>query len=952
MASGSSTTKRKGRPTKAQQEKQRRQAELARKKKQQRERTAIILFGCGIFLTALAFVQGESIWKTLHETFFGLFGVLAYLAGPFAFWFAIAYAFGKNPPRPVMVKGILLFFAISGALLIFGQHALNFKFEQDMVVLFNDGKLLSGGGASSFLFGWTLLAGCGETAAKVVIVAAIFLLFMLITGKTVVDLVNGVRRPIDVIRERAQMDAELEEYEQETEQETPPAQSARNAGWFSGLFRAKSGQRFDIDVPIDQAPPVQDPNKGYEPAPEPAATPETEPEPLPEPAPAPLPIDFSSEGKRRTAQIAKEATVNRTTSMSSIDIPLGPDFEPQPEKGLGDLDIIVNPHNTPTGPAADVVSDLLRQQETVSSLFTDFSASQQEETPNPAIYSTHATRRAAPAAEPADFARRMEGIFAQSAAANKEDIPHLFETDEQQGPFSSPAQAAEQTRQEIAKQEYRFPPLSLLDKQKAEDTSGVDAELRANADALVRTLDSFGVKTRLLDVAHGPSVTRYELQPETGVRLNKIVNLADDLALNLAAEGVRIEAPIPGKAAVGIEVPNKIVSTVNLRSVIESDVFRESKAPLTFAIGKDIGGAVRCGDISKMPHLLIAGSTGMGKSVCINSMLISLVYKSAPKDLQLILIDPKMVEFTCYAGLPHLYIPVVTDPKKAAGALGSAVGEMMKRYKLFSQYGVRNIGEYNAMVERAAQSGEPAGTDEGEPLEKKPRMVIVIDELADLMMTSPNEVEDAICRIAQMGRAAGMHLVVATQRPSVDVITGTIKNNIPTRIAFKVSSQIDSRTIIDGSGAEKLIGRGDMLFLPVGQPKPIRIQGCFVSDAEVNRVVDFLKQFAVAQYNEQFIQDMEEKAAQAGQKGKSGAAISEDSGDPLLEDAIEVVVEAGQASTSLLQRRLKLGYGRAARIMDEMFDMGIIGPSEGSKPREVRMTRQQWQERLMNREEP
>ncbi|MEG2939479.1 MAG: DNA translocase FtsK, partial [Oscillospiraceae bacterium] len=370
--------------------------------------------------------------------------------------------------------------------------------------------------------------------------------------------------------------------------------------------------------------------------------------------------------------------------------------------------------------------------------------------------------------------------------------------------------------------------LSLLDRQKAENAADMDAKVRSNAEALVSTLDSFGVKTKLVNVTRGPSVTRYELQPETGVRLNKIVNLADDLALNLAAEGVRIEAPIPGKAAVGIEIPNKSVSVVNLRSVIESDTFRNSKAPLTFAIGKDISGAVRIGDISKMPHLLIAGSTGMGKSVCINSMLISLVYKSAPKDLQLILIDPKMVEFTSYTGLPHLYIPVVTDPKKAAGALGSAVSEMMKRYRLFSQYGSRNIDEYNALVQRKLDAQESNGavtdTDEGEPLEKKARIVIVIDELADLMMTSPNEVEDAICRIAQMGRAAGINLVVATQRPSVDVITGTIKNNIPTRIAFKVSSQIDSRTIIDGSGAEKLIGRGDMLFLPVGQSKPVRIQ--------------------------------------------------------------------------------------------------------------------------------
>ncbi len=429
------------------------------------------------------------------------------------------------------------------------------------------------------------------------------------------------------------------------------------------------------------------------------------------------------------------------------------------------------------------------------------------------------------------------------------------------------------------------------------------------------------------------------------MRLSRIVSLADDLALNLAASGVRIEAPIPGKAAVGVEVPNKSVSTVNLRSAIESDAFKTSSSPLTFSLGMEISGEVRVADISKMPHLLIAGSTGMGKSVCINSIIISLVYKSSPQDLQMILIDPKMVEFTCYAGLPHLYIPVVTDPRKAAGALGSAVSEMLKRYKLFSEFGVRNIEEYNSYVERKYPEGyEPA---EGEEvLEHKTRIVIIIDELADLMMTAPTEVEDAICRLAQMGRAAGIHLVVATQRPSVDVITGTIKNNIPSRIAFKVSSQVDSRTILDGAGAEKLIGRGDMLFQAVGQPKPVRIQGCFVSDSEVASVVEFLKSHAAASYNEQFIKDMEENAARTKTKGPS--ADDDKDGDPMLENAIEVFVEAGQASTSLLQRRLKLGYARAARIMDELEERGIVGPPDGSKPREVNMTRMQWQERMMN----
>ncbi len=949
MAASGSTTKKK-KPGKAQLEKERKLAELARRKKQQRDRTAVVLLVCGIVLTALALVSGESVWNAAHEAFFGAFGVLAYAAGPFAFWFAVAYAFGKNPPRPVLIKGVLLFFAIAGALLIFGGHELSYSFAQDVVVLFNDGKLLSGGGAASVLFGWTLLAGCGQTAAKVLISALIFLLVMLITGKTVVDLVNGVRRPLDAIKERAALDAELEAARAQQEPAPPEAGQAparpREPGLLAGLFRGRPNTKFDIDVPIDRT--ETDPDKGYEAAAPPAET--AAPDPLPEPAPAPLPIDFSPEGKRKAAEIARETAASRPAETRSIDIPLGPDFEPEPDKGFDDTQqIIVNTRTAPAGPAAEIVSDLLRQQETFDALFTDFGGSSRPQTAaqsgEPANDSAQPVRQDAPES---DFARRMENLFRETAANNKEEIPHLFDTPDAPARGAAPEDAA-QTRQALARQEYQFPPLSLLTRQEADNPAAADAELRANAAALVKTLESFGVRTRMLDVSRGPSVTRYELQPDTGVRLNKIVNLADDLALNLAAE-VRIEAPIPGKSAVGIEVPNKVVGTVNLRSVIESDTFRSSKAPLTFAVGKDISGAVRCGDISKMPHLLIAGSTGMGKSVCINSLLISLVYKSSPADLQLILIDPKMVEFTCYSGLPHLYIPVVTDPKKAAGALGSAVGEMMRRYTLFSRFGVRNVEEYNAMIDRQAAAGEPPETDEGESLEKKPRMVIVIDELADLMMTSPNEVEDAICRIAQMGRAAGVHLVVATQRPSVDVITGTIKNNIPTRIAFKVSSQIDSRTIIDAAGAEKLIGRGDMLFLPVGQLKPIRIQGCFVSDTEVNAVVGFLKQHAVAQYNEQFMQQVEALAAEVGQKGKGGAPAPDSGDDTMLEAAIEVVVEAGQASTSLLQRRLKLGYGRAARIMDEMFEMGVIGPSEGSKPREVRMTRQQWQERLMNRD--
>ena len=917
-------TKRKGRPTKAELEKKRRQEALARRKKQQAQQTAIALFAIGVLLTLLALITGESIWQTLHNAMFGVFGVLAYAVGPFFIWFAVAFAFGKTPAAPTCVKGAALFFSISGAMYLFGGHGASTSFGATVKQLYfgcATGADLRGGGAVSALLGWPLAKGCGDTAAKVLIVAVLFILFMLITGKTIVDLVNGVKKPIDAIAEKtaASRDLALEEG------------GARHSG-FAGLFGAR--KKFDIDVELEDGksvdvpldPPAAKQLHKDEPAvfeSQSGAAPIASLPPSEKAAPPVevLPVDFSKEAKLRATALAAGQKGKKRDESSPIDIPLGPDFAPHQEESDFLDGIIVNKHTLPTGPAAEVVAEVYRQQETLDNLFTDFS--------EPEI-AAETSPPAAPARE-----KTLEELIAEAKGAG--------------GGAQQPAAAGVQpARGARAGEEYRFPPLSLLTRQKADDTAGIDAELRSNADALVSTLDSFGVRTRVLDIARGPSVTRYELQPEAGVRLSRIVNLADDLALNLAAEGVRIEAPIPGKAAVGVEVPNKTNSIVNLRAIVESETFRNAKSPLTFAIGKDISGQVRVGDISGMPHLLIAGSTGMGKSVCINSMIVSLVYKSTPKDLQLILVDPKMVEFTCYTGLPHLYIPVVTDPKKAAGALGSAVGEMLKRYKLFSSLGVRNVEEYNRYVERKLKEGDLVD-DAGDPLEKKARLVIIIDELADLMMTSPTEVEDAICRLAQMGRAAGIHLVVATQRPSVDVITGTIKNNIPTRIAFKVSSQVDSRTILDGSGAEKLIGRGDMLFQLVGKPKPVRIQGSYVSEDEVAKVVGFLKQYAVAQYNEQFIRDMEENAAR--EKGGRGSTASDEDGDPMLEDAVEVVVEAGQASTSLLQRRLKLGYARAARIMDEMEQMGIVGPQEGSKPRAVLLTRQMWQERLMRQSE-
>lgn len=489
------------------------------------------------------------------------------------------------------------------------------------------------------------------------------------------------------------------------------------------------------------------------------------------------------------------------------------------------------------------------------------------------------------------------------------------------------------------KKKYQLPPLDCLNPPKLSLGGGSEAELRDNAEKLIEVLQSFGVRTTLVDIARGPSVTRYELAPAAGVKLSKITGLADDIALNLAASGVRI-APIPGKTAVGIEVPNKDRDAVNLREVIESPEYKKGaqKSKLSVALGKDISGKICTMDIAKMPHLLIAGTTGSGKSVCVNAMILSILYNATPEEVKLVMIDPKKVEFSKYNGIPHLLVPVVTEPAKAAGSLQWAVREMLNRYQKFSDTGVRDIKGYNQMA-----AGDP-------DMEVMPQIVIFIDELADLMMATPKEVEDSICRLAQMARAAGMHMVIATQRPSVDVITGLIKANIPSRLSLYVASAVDSRTILDMTGAEKLLGNGDLLFNPVGVSKPTRIQGCFSSDKEIENVVTFIKSQEESEYDESIIKDIEAAAAATENANQKGGGVNApsgggDSSDDLFEQAIQVVLEAGQASTSMLQRKLGVGYARAGRIIDELEEHGIIGEYQGSKPRAVLITKQQWLER-------
>ena len=491
----------------------------------------------------------------------------------------------------------------------------------------------------------------------------------------------------------------------------------------------------------------------------------------------------------------------------------------------------------------------------------------------------------------------------------------------------------------VEEDNYVFPSVNLLAKPDKKSLKGGTKALQDTAAKLQRTLYSFGVQAKVENVSVGPAITRYELKPAEGVRVSKIANLADDIALNLAAATIRIEAPIPGKQAVGIEVPNKERENVTFREVLESDKFQNNNSKLSIALGKDVAGNPVVGNIAKMPHVLIAGSTGSGKSVCINTIITSIIYNAKPSEVKLVMVDPKVVELSVYNGIPHLLIPVVTDPKKAAGALAWAVQEMDNRYNLFAEKGVRDLKGYNHAVESDGEIG------------KLPQIVIIIDELADLMMVAAKEVEESICRLAQKARAAGMHLVIATQRPSVDVITGLIKANVPSRIAFAVSSQVDSRTILDQAGAEKLLGRGDMLFYPAGESKPTRVQGAFIDDSEVEKIVEFIKSNGTATYSEDILESIENNNKTDKEKALETEQAEDDDTDPFLQEAINTVVETGQASTSFIQRRFKVGYARAGRIIDQMEERGVISGYQGSKPREVLWTLEKLAELNMSSKE-
>ena len=953
-----------------------RRAASRKKQAQQRLPAGLGTLFAGLLLVVLAFVQGDSVWRALHDVLFGLFGCGSFVLGAAVCCLAVQYTRGEDL-LPKIFKLVLGLIFASGTVIVFsGIQPQGLSAFQMAAACYENGvSAWLGGGALGAVLGGSLLLLCGRPAANLIMLVLALCVSLYIFDRTPAEVwqwlcavfggarargaalaqQSAERRAERAAARAAEAEDEPDEGSEDEEAEDEPEDVGFRLGlpdWLSGI--RSWGHKVTEEMEAE--------DEGAAPQPAPAQ-PVAQPEPE---TPVITPVKVSAPRPR-----------------AAFDVDLGPDHTEVKEGGSEPIEpLIVGPGGTfgqdPLRPARKpapqpIVPDAVETdaadffakpaepaQPTAESfdtpVMTPVMPTIQPEAPaEPSapdaveMPETAAIQPAVPAAQghvSAENAVAMRSapdadgwISITAEPVEEKDISSLVAAAMEKPAASE--QAAAQTPVEDAEPvdtfQYQYPPIELFERSPDESDPTAQDELKANAQKLVDTLESFGVRTRVLDISRGPAVTRYEVQPMAGVKISRITSLADDIALNLAVADVRMEAPIPGKPAVGIEVPNHKRQAVYIRSVFESQSFLRMSSPLGIALGKDIAGVAQVADLCKMPHLLIAGSTGSGKSVCVNSIIMSLVFRSSPEDVKLLLIDPKVVELAEYNGIPHLLMPVVTEPKKAAGALGSAVQEMERRYRMFAENNVRDIKSFNKL---AAERPD---------LEKMPYIAIVIDELADLMMVVGKDVEDSICRIAQKARAAGMHLIVATQRPSVDVITGLIKANIPSRIAFAVSSQVDSRTILDGAGAEKLLGQGDMLFMPVGAPKPTRIQGTFVRDEEISRVLDFIKSSATVQYDEAMIEAMEKHAIQDGKKGSSGADSDEDSdSDPMFKQAVEVVIDAGQASTSLLQRRCKLGYARAARIMDEMEQKGVIGPYEGAKPRAVLISRQQWLEMQMN----
>ena len=926
----------------------------------------VIMFAVGIVLTLAAVIpagEGEG-WRGFFDIMHGLFGYSAFLVGPLLIFVAIrlsAFKEGHKLGMDVLkcVGGILL---LCAAVQIFSVGAVpGENFGEVIANLFKDGKEFRGGGVFALFIGGLLLL-LGRLGATILIIILILVCVLLCTGITVADFTDRMVKPVrnakdkavehhNRIREENRIAAEelhmqqdeIEKIQAEIDAEQQEKRSVAE------LSRAV----FSVSDPEEQEPEpiVEDTSAHTEPessekphiieVPRPEPVKPAEPELPAEPDPAETEqlleeqhedsVDYMAEIKdyimQKNRAVLEEAERSEKDPLEDEDAELVPIIDALHRFKEE------NPENAPVSSIEDLPENSITSSEESELPFDLDDVADEPETESQPQKEAAAPEAFAPkAAEP----ERPENPVK----------PEIVEVPRPDRPVTPPpAPAPERPAMPLKKPApeelhfsdvYTLPPVNLLNPvQKKLTQADIDSEIDRNSKKLVEALQSFGVQTKLVGVSRGPSVTRYELQPAPGVKISKITGLQDDIALNLASAGVRIEAPIPNKSAVGIEVPNKARDTVFFRELVDTTEFKKSfDKKLETVLGKDISGAMVTCNIAKMPHLLIAGTTGSGKSVCVNSIIMSILMKSTPQDVRLIMVDPKKVEFMMYNGIPHLLIPVVTDPKKAAGALQWSVVEMLKRYRLFSEVGVRDIANYN---KHCVENGESA----------IPQVVIVIDELADLMLVASKEVEESICRIAQMGRAAGMHLVIATQRPSADVITGIMKANIPSRIAFAVSSSLESRIILDVVGAEKLVGMGDMLFSPVGSGKPTRIQGAFVSDEEREEVIQFIKEHAgTAQTNSEIEQFMdkasEDKKSGGDSKGEQGEDSAAASFDEMLPQAVEVVLETKQCSVSMLQRRIKLGYSRAARIVDQMEELGIVGPYEGAKPRSVVIDREGW----------
>ena len=796
-----------------------------------------ILFFFGILELLITFVEGDGLWKWLHELNRGLFGVTVFLFAPMIIYVALMIASDVTHNKVIakVVEGSVLMLLISGMAQIIQVGSVDgSSFWLKLVGLFNDGKQLRGGGLASALLGWPLLSLFKRVGAGIVIVLVAFTFIMLLTNVTLPQLLKAVSKPFVKSYEAVNE----ERIERAAQPPKPP--------------REKKEPRRNGRVDIAKFYPDDGPDTAAE-----AFVPVAE---------------------------AEEATDK--VDSSKIDMPVHPVKAP----------VITHEKLEETAKTTD--------NEELKKIIENAIGDSREEKKS-----------------------KDEPVKPPVVNVDKNGQTTFFEKDNK---ISA----------------YVYPPVDILKYAKNPVASEiVQQEIQEKSAKLVETLETYGAKTRIVGIHRGPSVTRYELQPAAGVRVSKITGLADDIALNLAAMSVRIEAPVPGKACIGIEVPNDHRDTVSLRELIDSEEYRKAKGKLTFAVGKDIEGNIIIGDIAKMPHMLVAGTTGSGKSVFTNSIILSILYHASPDEVKLILIDPKKVEFPIYNKIPHLLIPVVTEPLKAAGALGWAVNEMNKRYLMFEANNVKNLQEFNDMVLEERNKPAEEQDEVRAKIDLLPQIVIVVDEFADLMMAARSEVEDSVLRLAQLARAAGIHMIIATQSPRADVLTGLIKSNIPSRVSLSVSSNVDSRVILDESGAEKLLGNGDLLYKPVGVKKPIRMQSGYAATSEIREVVNFLKNEHTAEYSDEVIAEGEENTPQPKDSGSAGSDnVSVNPDDDLVNQAISIIVQTNNASTAFLQRKLKLGFPRAARIMDEIEEMGIIGPQEGSKARKINITKEEWAE--------